>query len=66
MAAAHGALAKKGYFDTIRVMLNAALCLSNFPSMKVECHNKPEIEMPSAKEVIMTPYILSRSEGGTS
>jgi len=63
MAARGGAVAKKPYYDSIRSMLHAALCLSNFPSMKVECHNKPEIEMPSAKEVIMTPYILSRSEG---
>jgi hypothetical protein len=40
--AAGGAL--KNYLDCVRVTLDAALCLRDFPSQTVERHNKPEVE----------------------
>lgn len=56
------AAAKQQYYTAIRNTLNASLCLQNFPSMKVECHNKPEIEIPSGKETVLTPMTIARSE----
>eukprot|EP00494_Astrolonche_serrata_P034089 UN34358 len=51
--------ARIGYYDAICHTLRASLCLQNFPSMRVECHNKPEIELNSCKESLMTPVVLS-------
>ena len=35
--------ALKTYLQCIKVTLEAALCIRNFPSQQVERHNKPEI-----------------------
>jgi actin related protein 2/3 complex subunit 4 len=51
------------YLDCIRVTLNAALCIRNFPSQVVERHNKPESETQESKELLMNPIVISRNEG---
>lgn len=35
----------KPYLDAVRASLDAALCLTDFPSQQIEKHNKPEVEM---------------------
>ncbi|KAF1742149.1 hypothetical protein MXB_5305 [Myxobolus squamalis] len=52
----------KAYLSTVRQTLVAALCLENFSSQVVERHNKPEIEIKSSKEVLLTPLIVARNE----
>jgi hypothetical protein len=47
--------------------LDIALCIRDFASMKVEKHNKPEIEMVQfnkgkESEIILNPIYLARSE----
>jgi len=38
------------------------MCLENFSSQVVERHNKPEVEVKSSKELLLTPVIVSRNE----
>uniref|UniRef100_A0A915JY06 ARPC4 n=1 Tax=Romanomermis culicivorax TaxID=13658 RepID=A0A915JY06_ROMCU len=52
----------KPYLTAVRHSLTAALCLENFSSQIVERHNKPEIEVKSSKELLLTPIVISRNE----
>ncbi|EDV21697.1 arp2/3 complex 20 kd subunit [Trichoplax adhaerens] len=38
------------------------MCLQNFSSQVIERHNKPEVEVGSSKELLLTPIIISRNE----
>lgn len=58
----------KQYLTNLQGALNVSLCLRNFPSMRVEKHNKPEVEMlqfskKKTNSVVMNPIYLARSEG---
>ena len=46
----------------MRASLTAAMCLENFESQMVERHNKPEVEVRSNKELLLTPLVVSRNE----
>ena len=46
----------------VKRTLQAAMCLENFSSQKVERHNKPEIEVKESLEVLLNPVIISRNE----
>ena len=52
----------KPYLNAVRTTLNAAMCLENFSSQVVERHNKPEVEVKSSKELLLTPVVISRNE----
>jgi len=52
----------KPYLAAVRQTLTAALCLESFSSQVVERHNKPEVEIKSSKELLLTPVIISRNE----
>lgn len=52
----------KPYLNAVRETLNAAICLQNFDSQMVERHNKPEVEVKSNKELLLTPVVVSRNE----
>ncbi|KAF0993244.1 hypothetical protein HZS_4478 [Henneguya salminicola] len=52
----------KPYLNTVRQTLVAAMCLENFSSQIVERHNKPEIEVKTSKEVLLTPLLVARNE----
>lgn len=52
----------KPYLTAVRSTLTAAMCLENFNSQVVERHNKPEVEVRSSKELLLTPLIVSRNE----
>lgn len=38
------------------------MCLDNFSSQVVERHNKPEVEVRTSKELLLTPVVISRNE----
>merc|ERR1712173_154995 len=46
----------------VKRTLEAAMCLENFSSQKVERHNKPEIEIQESPELLLNPVIISRNE----
>uniref|UniRef100_A0A914HU67 Actin-related protein 2/3 complex subunit 4 n=1 Tax=Globodera rostochiensis TaxID=31243 RepID=A0A914HU67_GLORO len=50
------------YLDAVRRSLEAALCLQQFGSQVVERHNKPEIEVRTSKELLMTPVMVCRNK----
>lgn len=50
------------YLNAVRSTLTAAMCLENFNSQVVERHNKPEVEVRSCKELLLTPVTISRNE----
>eukprot|EP01083_Nonionella_stella_P279221 949913_1 len=50
------------YLNAVRQTIDAALCLRNFASQKVERHNKPEIEARMDKELLLNPLVVSRNE----
>lgn len=50
------------YLAAVRSTLSAAICLENFASQVVERHNKPEIEVGTSPEVILSPVTVSRNE----
>ncbi|XP_074644660.1 actin-related protein 2/3 complex subunit 4 [Tubulanus polymorphus] len=52
----------KPYLNAVRHTLTAAMCLENFSSQVVERHNKPEVEVRSSKELLLTPVMISRNE----
>ncbi|XP_062521421.1 actin-related protein 2/3 complex subunit 4 [Corticium candelabrum] len=52
----------KPYLSAVRATLEAAMCLENFNSQIVERHNKPEVEIRSNKEVLLSPVVVSRNE----
>ncbi|XP_003382623.1 PREDICTED: actin-related protein 2/3 complex subunit 4 [Amphimedon queenslandica] len=52
----------KPYLNAVRSTLTAALCIENFESQVVERHNKPEVEVKSSKELLLTPVVVSRNE----
>lgn len=49
------------YLNAVRITLDAALCLRNFASQKVERHNKPEVEARMDKELLLNPVVISRN-----
>ncbi|XP_064633125.1 actin-related protein 2/3 complex subunit 4 [Lineus longissimus] len=51
----------KPYLTAVRHTLTAAMCLENFSSQVVERHNKPEVEVRSSKELLLTPVVVSRN-----
>eukprot|EP00475_Leptophrys_vorax_P041830 TRINITY_DN78911_c0_g1_i1.p1 TRINITY_DN78911_c0_g1~~TRINITY_DN78911_c0_g1_i1.p1 ORF type:complete len:176 (+),score=50.08 TRINITY_DN78911_c0_g1_i1:452-979(+) len=50
------------YLTAVRKSLEAALCLRNFASQRVERHNKPEVEARMDKELLLHPLIISRNK----
>jgi len=52
----------KPYLNAVRTTLEAAMCLENFYSQRVERHNKPEVEIRSSKEVLFTPLEICRND----
>ncbi|XP_067929079.1 actin-related protein 2/3 complex subunit 4-like [Watersipora subatra] len=52
----------KPYLEAVRRTLHASMCLENFSSQVVERHNKPEVEVKSSKELLLTPVVISRNE----
>ena len=52
----------KPYLNCVKRTLQAAMCLENFSSQKVERHNKPEIEVKESPELLLNPVIISRNE----
>ena len=52
----------KPYLDAVRASLDAALCLTDFPSQQIEKHNKPEVEMGMTKEVVFPSFEVARNE----
>lgn len=50
------------YLNAVRATLDAAMCLENFDSQVVERHNKPEVEVQTNKELLLTPLVVSRNE----
>ncbi|ELU02472.1 hypothetical protein CAPTEDRAFT_151285 [Capitella teleta] len=52
----------KPYLTAVRHTLTAAMCLENFSSQVVERHNKPEVEVMSSKELLLSPVVISRNE----
>ena len=54
--------ALKPYLDAVKLTLDAALCIRNFPSRTVERHNKPEVEVRGNKELLMNPMTVARTE----
>lgn len=52
----------KPYLNAIKHTLTAAICVQNFNSQVVERHNKPEVEVKSSKELLLTPVVISRNE----
>jgi actin related protein 2/3 complex subunit 4 len=54
--------ALKTYLQCIKVTLEAALCIRNFPSQQVERHNKPEIFFGANKELLLNPVTITRNK----
>merc|ERR1712079_803324 len=54
--------ALNSYLICVKRTLEAAMCLENFSSQKVERHNKPEIEIQESPELLLNPVIISRNE----
>lgn len=52
----------KPYLTAVRHTLTASMCLTSFSSQVVERHDKPEVEVKSSKELLLTPVIISRNE----
>lgn len=51
------------YLNAVRFSLEAALTLSNFSSLEVERHNRPEVEVPNTSaELLLQPMHVSRNE----
>ena len=52
----------KPFLLAVKRTLQAAMCLENFSSQKVERHNKPQIEVKESAEMLLNPVIISRNE----
>ena len=52
----------KPYLVCVKRTLQAAMCVENFSSQKVERHNKPEIEVKESPELLLNPVIISRND----
>uniref|UniRef100_H2YBP0 Actin-related protein 2/3 complex subunit 4 n=1 Tax=Ciona savignyi TaxID=51511 RepID=H2YBP0_CIOSA len=50
------------YLNAVRATLNATMCLENFNSQVVERHVKPEVEVKTSKELLLTPLVVARNE----
>merc|ERR1739848_912854 len=50
------------YLICVKRTLEAAMCVENFSSQKVERHNKPEIEVKESPELLLNPVIISRND----
>lgn len=56
----------KPYLQAVRYTLDAAICLENFSSQKVERHNKPEVEVRESPELLLNKVVISRNEKESS
>ena len=54
--------ALNSYLICVKRTLEAAMCVENFSSQKVERHNKPEVEIRECPELPLNPVIISRNE----
>merc|ERR1712046_375661 len=55
--------AMDSYLSCIRHTLDAALCIRNFSSEKVERHNKPEVETSeSGSPLLLKPITICKTE----
>merc|ERR1711874_46006 len=54
--------ALNSYLICVKRTLEAAMCVENFSSQKVERHNKPEVEIRESPELLLNPVIISRNE----
>jgi len=52
----------KPYLNAVRATLDASMCLEHFNSQVVERHVKPEVEVKTSKEVLLTPVAIARNE----
>ena len=52
----------KAYLAEVRAALRLALCLRDWPSTTAERHNRPEVEDRGAKELLLPPVTVARSE----
>lgn len=52
----------KPYLNAVRATLDAAMCLEHFNSQVVERHIKPEVEVKTSKELLLTPVVIARNE----
>jgi actin related protein 2/3 complex subunit 4 len=57
------ATSQKSYLACVRSTLTAAMCLQNFGCQEVERHNKPEVEVGKAPELVLNPVVISRNDG---
>lgn len=60
-------LTLKNYLKNMQRALDVALCVRDFASMRVEKHNKPEVEMlqfskKKTNDVNLNPIYLARSD----
>lgn len=56
------ALSQDAYLSEIRNALTLGLCIRNFSSVKVERHNKPQVEVHENPNLLQPPILLKRSE----
>lgn len=54
--------AQQPYFDCLKRTLHAALCIVNTPSLVVERHNKPEVEVASSPELLLNTLVICRDD----
>jgi len=52
----------KPYLNAVRATLDVAMCLEHFNSQVVERHIKPEVEVKTSKELLLTPVVIARNE----
>jgi len=52
----------KPYLNAVRSTLDVAMCLEHFNSQVVERHTKPEVEVKTSKELLLTPVVIARNE----
>nr|AAT09083.1 actin related protein [Bigelowiella natans] len=50
------------YLKAVKATLSAAICVRNFPSQVVERHNKPAVETQWAKELLLAPVVVAKSD----
>uniref|UniRef100_A0A0R3RHE2 Actin-related protein 2/3 complex subunit 4 n=1 Tax=Elaeophora elaphi TaxID=1147741 RepID=A0A0R3RHE2_9BILA len=50
------------YLEAVRKTLEAAMCLEQFSSQVVERYNKPEVEVGTSSELLLTPVVVSRNK----
>jgi actin related protein 2/3 complex subunit 4 len=56
------ALSQEAYLQGIQDALTQSLCIRNFSSVKVERHNKPQVEVRENPNLLLPPISLKRSD----